>query len=254
MACSIKYRKQLLLPARNPSHIIQQNSIFCMSKTRLLFLILLVSSSVSDTFAQQRRTTTTRPAPSRSRVSDSDDSQQNVVKLNPLSLAALAFSPSYERVISENMSLQLGVQYIFKRDVPFTDQRLRFGGWSVTPELRYFPGGKAPTGFYVAPFFRYRKLDVRGDVTVDVPNSSGGSSKQTFDGQLVSNNYSGGVLVGGQWIFNGGFSLEAFIGPYVSGRSLVVKESTTKSNYDIPGILTGSPVWIRAGFTVGYAF
>ena len=226
-----------------------------MSKTRLLFLVFLSCLPVADTFAQQRRTTPSRTtAPTRSRTSDKDTDHQNVVKLNPLSLAALAFSPSYERVISENMSVQLGVQYIFKRDVPFTGQELRFGGWSVTPEFRYFPGGKAPTGFYVAPFFRYRKLDVRGDVTVDVPNSSGGSTKQTFDGQLISNNYSGGVLVGGQWVFNGGFSLEAFIGPYFSGRSLVVKESTTESNYDIPGILTGSPVWIRAGFTVGYAF
>ena len=226
-----------------------------MSKTRLLFLVFLSCLPVADTFAQQRRTTPSRTtAPTRSRTSDKDTDHQNVVKLNPLSLAALAFSPSYERVISENMSVQLGVQYIFKRDVPFTGQELRFGGWSVTPEFRYFPGGKAPTGFYVAPFFRYRKLDVRGDVTVDVPNSSGGSTKQTFDGQLVSNNYSGGVLVGGQWVFNGGFSLEAFIGPYFSGRSLVIKESTTESNYDIPGILTGSPVWIRAGFTVGYAF
>lgn len=225
-----------------------------MSKTRLFLLVFLLCLPLSEAFAQQRRTSTTRTTTARSRTSGDAPERQNVAKVNPLSLVVPAFSPSYERVISENMSVQLGVQYIFNRNVPFSDQRLRFGGWSVTPEFRYFPGGKAPTGFYVAPFLRYRRLDVRGDVTVNVPNSSGGSSQQTFDGQLVSNNYSGGVLVGGQWIFNGGFSLEAFIGPYFSGRSLAVRESTTSSNYDIPGILTGSPVWIRAGVTVGYAF
>lgn len=226
-----------------------------MSKTRLFLLVTLAYLSAHQIFAQQRRTPAPRPTTkARSRTNDAADTPQNVVKVNPLSLAALAFSPSYERVISENTSVQLGVQYIFSRNVPFTGQSLRFSGWSVTPEFRYFPGGKAPTGFYIAPFFRYRKLDVRGDVTVDVPNAGGGSSKRTFDGQLVSNNYSGGVLVGGQWVFNGGFALEAFIGPYFSGRSLTVKESTTKSDYDVPGILTGSPVWIRGGITVGYAF
>ncbi|MCH7515381.1 MAG: DUF3575 domain-containing protein, partial [Bacteroidetes bacterium] len=59
--------------------------------------------------------------------------QQNVVKMNFLSLIVKTFNVSYERVIDENNSFQLGVLYTGAK---IGDTKLT--GFGITPEYRFY--------------------------------------------------------------------------------------------------------------------
>ncbi len=187
--------------------------------------------------------------------SSSSAEAQNLIKINPLSLFTKTGAFSYERVLSDNMSLQLGFQYTLPRKATVLGTDIlgpdgRFNRFAIAPELRFFPSGHAPTGFYLAPFVRYVNFSVKGDISKDV---NGDGQAETVSGKLTQNTYSFGGVLGGQWLFGEHVSLEAYIGPYVSFGSLNVSQNLTEDDYNIPGSLN-FPVWIRSGITIGYAF
>jgi hypothetical protein len=185
-------------------------------------------------FAQTRRND--RPT----RISESAG-HNNLLKINPLSLVAATGSFAYERVINEQMSGQLG--FLFTRYSGRVTGGRTLSGFAITPEFRYYLTGAAPQGFFVAPFLRYRRTSLVGDVTVQ---------GRTFEGTLQMNNFGGGVLIGGQFVLGERISFEGFIGPTVTGRSYEFSEETTERDYDVPNFF--SPVWFRTGITIGFLF
>ncbi len=204
-------------------------------KNVLPFLVTtLVLLAGGEGFAQARRND--RPT----RISESAG-YSNVIKINPLSLVAATGSFAYERVINEQMSGQLG--FLFTRYSGRITGGRALSGFAITPEFRYYLTGAAPQGFFVAPFLRYRRTSLEGDVTVQ---------GRTFDGTLQINNLGGGVLVGGQFVLGERVSFEGFIGPTVTGRSYQFTEGTTETDYDVPNFF--SPVWFRTGITIGFLF
>ena len=87
--------------------------------------------------------------------------QQNVVKMNFLSLIVKTFNVSYERVIDENNSFQLGVFYTGAK---IGDTKLT--GFGITPEYRfYLSETEAPNGVYVAPYLRYNNLELKDELS-----------------------------------------------------------------------------------------
>jgi|GEM_PF-219229 len=205
-----------------------------MKNLPLLLLTALLLFAGSYGTAQVRRND--RPT----RIPEASG-HNNLIKINPLSLVAATGSFAYERVINERMSGQLG--FLFTRYSGRVTGGRPLTGFAVTPELRYYLTGSAPQGFFVAPFLRYRRTSLEGDVTVQ---------GRTFDGTLRINNFGGGVLVGGQFLLGERFSFEGFIGPTVTGRSYQFTEGTTERDYDVPNFF--SPVWFRTGITVGFLF
>jgi hypothetical protein len=214
-----------------------------MKKLFLLALTTVIFFGSISAFAQRRT------------FSSVSSDAQNLVKLNPLSLFTKTIAMSYERVLSDNMSFQLGAQYTFPRKASiFGSDILGDNGelnrFAVTPELRYFPSGHAPTGFYLAPFVRYVNFSAKGDITKDI---NGDNTPETFSGKITQNTYSLGGVIGGQWLFGEHVSLEAYIGPYLSLGNLKVSQNLSEDDYNVPASLN-FPVWIRSGITVGYAF
>jgi len=66
----------------------------------------------------------------------------------------------YERVFSENSSVQLG--FFYSWDFPtYEDDIYNATGFAITPEFRYYLSNKnpAPRGIYLAPNYRYQKLE-----------------------------------------------------------------------------------------------
>ncbi|MCK4992119.1 MAG: DUF3575 domain-containing protein, partial [Bacteroidales bacterium] len=65
----------------------------------------------------------------------------------------------YERVFSENISVQLGFYYTW--EYPTMDDVDFATGFAITPEFRYYLSKKrpAPRGVYLAPNFRYEKFE-----------------------------------------------------------------------------------------------
>ena len=87
---------------------------------------------------------------------------KNAVKTDLFSWPAKVGVLKYERVFSENISVQLGFYYSW--DFPSYDSwsgEAFATGFAITPEFRYYLSKKrpAPRGIYLAPNFRYQKLE-----------------------------------------------------------------------------------------------
>lgn len=206
-----------------------------MKKLPIPVLIVLFVFIFFQAQAQVRRDT-------RPRSTESYDSPyRNIFKINPFSLLAATGSFAYERVINEQMSGQLGIQFTRYSGWVTGGRDLR--GYAITPEFRYYFTDVAPKGFFVAPFLRYRYTSLDGEITLQ---------GRQFRGKVDITNFGGGVLIGGQFILGERVSLEGFFGPTITGRSYSFTEGTTESDYDIPNFF--SPIWFRTGLTVGFLF
>ena len=171
--------------------------------------------------------------------------KKNIIKLNMISPVLGAFHLSYEAVLKEKVTLQLGLMY-------FTDINL-FGssnssdpdisGFAITPEIRFYPKGNAPVGFFLAASPRYQYYQ------------SNSSSLFFYKDKSTASSIGLGLVVGNQWVFSEVISLEIFGGPSVN------KWSTTYTSTDPNGIsnpeetgFTRSPIGFRFGVNLGYAF
>ncbi|HYF30839.1 MAG TPA: DUF3575 domain-containing protein [Chitinophagaceae bacterium] len=164
-----------------------------------------------------------------------DNGVQNAVKLNPLSLAFATGNVAYERAISANSSIQLG---IFYTGVGISD--LKYSGLGITPEYRiYFAGNRtALNGVYVGPFVRYQNFTVKFKNTDPEVKASYSS-------------FGGGALIGWEKTWESGFVLDLFAGPSYNKGKLTDK-SDPNAEFDLIGSIDG--FGIRTGITLGFAF
>lgn len=158
------------------------------------------------------------------------NAQQNVVKVNPLGLIFGSAELGYERVLTENSSVELSLAYS-RSDVGFSTGDEKATGIGVEGKYKfYFSSSKnAPRGFYAAPVLTY---------------ASSKAEKGNLEGKLSY--VAGGALGGYQWGFGSGsgFSLDVNAGlQYVSAS---VSGDVVSS--DIDGLLP------RIGIGFGYAW
>ena len=157
------------------------------------------------------------------------NAQGNVVKINILSLVVKTANISYEKVINESSSFQMGVAYT---GASISETSLK--GLQLTPEYRfYLSETSAPNGVYAAPWLRYSSLALES-----------GSSKASLT------SFGGGAVIGKQWIFKESISLETFLGPGYSSSSIDV-ESGSEDSFNV-GSFDG--FGIRFGINFGFAF
>lgn len=149
-------------------------------------------------------------------------SPKHVIKLNLSQIALTNISMQYEFAFHKNFSATVGGSYLIPRDIPsqfFTPsangsgyQLPKFGGWAVTPEIRFYPGKKvkhqAPHGFYLAPYFRYSKYSVNS-AYVDIDSASG--KRNNYDVKASYSGFTGGLMIGSQWIIGKHFSIDWWI-------------------------------------------
>ncbi|RNI26962.1 DUF3575 domain-containing protein [Rufibacter latericius] len=153
-----------------------------------------------------------------------------------VTLKANVFSPIVktgsffgEFAFSPQMSAQIGY---FKSGMKVKDTK--FDGYGITPEVRYFFMGNAPSGFYGAGYLRYQDFDLTREDT-------------EAKGTLTS--FGGGALVGYQLIISKHFVLDAFAGPGFNAAT--VKGGGGEKDFDLGTFGGFSP---RAGLSVGLAF
>ena len=149
--------------------------------------------------------------------------QENLIKLNPLSLVIGTVNTSFEHKMNEKQSAQLGLGFVFIKIAGVS-----YSGVFLTPEYRFFLTSDikdVPAGFYAAPFLRASFLGFK----------EGGDSITNF------NSIGGGAVIGYQWVWSERFSLDIFAGPSIS----------TTSNDDVDARFTG--IGGRLGAAVGIA-
>ncbi|MDF2450017.1 MAG: hypothetical protein K0R26_2521 [Bacteroidota bacterium] len=149
-------------------------------------------------------------------------SPKQVIKLNLTQLALRNISLQYEFGFHKNFSVALGGSYLLPKDIPsqlFAPssngsgyQLPRFGGWAVTPEIRFYPGKKvkhqAPHGFYLAPYFRYSKYNLNSDY-VNIDSTSG--AQQNYNVTASYAGFTAGLMIGSQWLIGKHFSIDWWI-------------------------------------------
>jgi hypothetical protein len=154
------------------------------------------------------------------------DGEPNIaIKINLSQLAFKNLSLQAEYGFHKKLSVALGISSLLKRDLPgfvydpdpayadyFKVPNLK--GFAVTPELRFYPGGKeekpAPRGFYLAPYLRFAKYTVEQEVSYQddsKPNQPiySATTQQTYGG------YTAGLMIGQQWIIAKHFTIDWWI-------------------------------------------
>ena len=92
--------------------------------------------------------------------------QQNTqaVKTNPLGFFAGQYQVAYERALNDNFSVQLSAGFIggtsegtlVGDSLEITTETYNKTGFIAIPEVRWYPGGSACEGFYIAALGRFR--------------------------------------------------------------------------------------------------
>ena len=130
----------------------------------------------------------------------------NVIKVNPIGLAFGNINMSYQRALAKSHALQIGANYWYKI----------FGttvsGIGVRGGYQFFLTGRtktAPEGFYIGPQVSYNSMtEKETDISVSA--------------------FGVGAMLGYQWIWNSGLSLDLGIGPIYQFAS----DSETSTSYE----------------------
>ena len=187
----------------------------------MLMCVCVVQLGVAQTLTKEKRksvektegdTTTTESVV----ISKSEDitPRSQMIVVNPLKFL-LFYNLSYFHSLSPSVTFGAGVQFPTPKDV---------NGYGLNAEIRFYPSGKSPKGFYVAPNIAYNKLWSREERTEP---------------------FSVGALIGWQWFPGEDFAIGLGIGAdYYIG-------SVSNGNKDFKSYDGWAPA-LR--FDIGYAW
>ena len=151
--------------------------------------------------------------------------QENVVKLELSSLALRTVNLAYERVLSDQWTIQGGIKYTIPkvRDVgslfslEFEGQTYESPFESVTTsafafmaEGRFYASGKsdAPRGFYIMPFFKFSQFGLKSEFTGTFTETNGNVIQETVIMKGTFTPVGIGASLGAQWLINDVFSID----------------------------------------------
>jgi hypothetical protein len=161
-------------------------------------------------------------------------SEFNAVKTDAFSWMAGVWVLKYERVFNENISAQLG--FLFSSDWPTFRSECSAKGFAITPEFRYYLSKKpAPRGVYLAPNFRYMKIE---------------EENHEEDGEATVKVFSPAINLGIQFVLKDVLLIDAWVGPTFNIRSL---EETIP---DMSASVFGNNAGLRGriGASIGFVF
>jgi hypothetical protein len=160
-----------------------------------------------------------------------DLAYRNNIKINPLSLIFGNISLSYERVLSERVSVQLQGGYWIGGRVEGT----KWSGYTLTPEVRYYlTDHLRPEGAYLAAFGRYQEIE---------------SEIEKSETQISIQRIGGGVAAGYQFVLGERITWDTFLGVQGFSNS-IEKDGVSSAEY---GLFSGN-FGVRFGTTFGVAF
>lgn len=164
-----------------------------MKKASLLFLSILFSKAEAQE-SQNIRT-----------------DKMNIIKTNVTAYTFRNINLSYERVINQWFSLNIGFGTMPEGKVPFINaflkdedekrfQNLRVKATQFTVEPRFYLGKGYGKGFYLAPYYRYSNVSSNTfDFYYDYNGPNGITYPIPIKGQGSTNGNSGGLMAGVQF-------------------------------------------------------
>jgi hypothetical protein len=160
------------------------------------------------------------------------EAPQNVVKVNPLGILFGNASLAYERALTEKSSIVVAPSFGF-----FSLAGAKYSSYGIGAEYRFYLSKTktAPEGLYASPGLGY----TGGSVKID--DGFGGKNKTTFGA------FYGKGVIGNQWIWDSGFSLDLNGGIQYTSFSYKDKSSSFSG-------LKASGILPALGLSIGYAF
>jgi Protein of unknown function (DUF3575) len=165
----------------------------------------------------------------------SEGGPQNVIKVNPLGLIFGAANVAYERALNEKSSIVIAPSF-----GGFKLGGFKYSQFGLGAEYRFYLSKTktAPEGFYAAPGLGF----TTGKTKVEDFFGSGSEPEAKFT------SFGGKVVIGNQWIFNSGFTIDLNGG--ISYQSFSYKDN---ENTLFTG-LKGNGIFPSLAFSIGYAF
>lgn len=129
---------------------------------------------------------------------------RTIVKANLTGLALGSYGFYGERILSRNISLQLGYSFMPEKGISLPVIRdesalksATFGYQMITPEVRFYLGKGYGRSFYISPYYRYEKYTL-GGINMSYTSSSGVAQPLTFSGTTTAHSF--GLSFGAQWL------------------------------------------------------
>lgn len=168
--------------------------------------------------------------------------KKNCVKLNLTSLVYKNFGVQYERTLTPKIAVACQLRLMPKGTPMFynsletaiqddpnasagTINGLTVGSFAITPEFRFYPK-HVMRGFYLAPYFRFRSINMGTGYTFKDDNNV--TRTMTLDGKMTT--FGGGLMIGSHFNIGKSFSLDWFI----------LGLHYTSSNGSFDGAISGS--------------
>jgi hypothetical protein len=182
---------------------------------------------------------------------------KNLLKINLTGLFLKNYGFQYERMLGRKTSIALGFRTQPKGELPllgFLENRIDdpetfselrnigYGNTAITPEIRFYFGKKGgPSGFYIAPYARYSKSQVR-------LQEFEFSYEETVNGQIFEETrtieltgdvtgITGGLMFGAQWKLGKAVYLDWWIiGGSFGNSTGLIKAATTLDQNEQEGL------------------
>ena len=181
---------------------------------------------------------------------DIPTNKKNNIKTSLTSFLLSTVHLNYERVINQKVTFQIGAYYTFLgSDGAFgsnnSNERGKLRGFGITPEIRFYPNGVAPMGFFVAVSPRFQYFEETG---TGYNSNIGGLGYSEVKTATIGT----AVIVGRQWLIGDSISLDLYLGPSVNGVISRKELNTQYTDSNLPPYTR--PIGFRCGFSVGFAF
>ena len=167
--------------------------------------------------------------------------QQNTqaVKTNPLGFFAGQYQVAYERALNDNFSVQLSAGFIGgTSEGTLVGDSLEITTYNKTgfiaiPEVRWYPGGSACEGFYIAALGRFRSA----------------TTVNESDDVILERTANGAAVVLGYQRATDGYMVDFFVGPqYKAVTSAGTLEEASSF------FTSDNPMGVRVGVNLGFGW
>ena len=169
--------------------------------------------------------------------------QQNTqaVKTNPLGFFAGQYQVAYERALNDNFSVQLSAGFIggtsegtlVSDSLEISTETYSKTGFIAIPEVRWYPGGSACEGFYIAALGRFRSA----------------TTVNESDDVILERTANGAAVVLGYQRATDGYMVDFFVGPqYKAVTSAGTLEEASSF------FTSDNPMGVRVGVNLGFGW
>lgn len=169
--------------------------------------------------------------------------QQNTqaVKTNPLGFFAGQYQVAYERALNDNFSVQLSAGFIggtsegtlVSDSLEVSTETYNKTGFIAIPEVRWYPGGSACEGFYIAALGRFRSA----------------TTVNESDDVILERAANGAAVVLGYQRATDGYMVDFFVGPqYKAVTSAGTLEEASSF------FTSDNPMGVRVGVNLGFGW